>query len=87
MVEVTRRAALGAIASLPAVGGAVAATSLAAGQSPVGRFQAAIDELKAAAKALDPNIDEWTINTNGHLECGILIGAFRKTTKHGEVRS
>ncbi|RUW92061.1 hypothetical protein [Mesorhizobium sp. M7A.F.Ca.US.010.02.1.1] len=78
----SRRAALGAIASLPVVGGAAAANAALAKHTPVDRFQAAVAELKAAAEALDPDIYNWTVNTNGDKQCGVLIAAFRTTTKY-----
>lgn len=80
--RLSRRAALGAIASLPAVGSAAAAKAASANQTPVDRFLAAVAELKAAAEALDPNIYNWTVNTNGDKQCGVLIAAFRTTTKY-----
>jgi hypothetical protein len=83
MNTMTRRAALGAVASIPAIGGAAAAPAMMSGaQSPLDRFQAAVAELKAAAEALDPNIYNWTVNTNGDKQCGIVIAAFRTTTKY-----
>ena len=81
----TRRAALGAIASVPAIAGATALpVALVAAETvtPQERFQAALAELKAAAEALDPRIFDWTIKSNGHLNCGILISAWRTTTDY-----
>ena len=136
----TRRAALGAIASVPAIAGAVAAPVLLEKEIPVQkvnrlaaelseamdewmvdishpdyqralwvahvwpsssghgiyfknegdavkptpqqRLDAAIAELKAAAEALDPNIYQWNINTNEDKRCGLLVAAFRTTTKY-----
>ncbi|TGP50424.1 hypothetical protein EN873_24985 [bacterium M00.F.Ca.ET.230.01.1.1] len=81
----TRRAALGAIASVPAIAGATALpVALAAAETvtPHERFQAALAELKAAAEALDPRIYDWTIKSNGNLNCGILITAWRTTTEY-----
>ncbi|RWN95195.1 MAG: hypothetical protein EOS05_10375 [Mesorhizobium sp.] len=63
-------AGLGALSALPARGIAV------------DRFQAAVAELKAAAEALDPNIYNWTVTTNGDKQCGVLIAAFRTTTEY-----
>ncbi|BCG94359.1 hypothetical protein [Mesorhizobium sp. 131-2-1] len=84
MTTITRRAALGAIASVPATAGATAAfaSSSLSQPDPHERFQAAVDELKAAAEALDPNIYRWIFNTNGDKQCGLLIAAFRTTTKY-----
>ena len=78
---ITRRAALGAIASVPAMAGATAAPANAQ-PDPLDRFHAAVAELKAAAEVLDPNIYQWTVNTNGDKQCGLLVAAFRTTTKY-----
>lgn len=85
MTNITRRAALGGLASIPAIAGATAlplAVAVAETATPHERFQAALAELKAAAEALDPRIYDWTIKSNGDLTCGLLITAWRTTTEY-----
>lgn len=79
LANITRRMALSTLSALPAVAALPAA---AVPVDPLERFQAALSELKAAAEALDPNIYDWTIRTNGNLNCGLLVTAWRKTTKY-----
>ncbi|MDG4898303.1 hypothetical protein P9272_32740 [Mesorhizobium sp. WSM4976] len=80
--KMNRRLILAGIASIPAIGGAVAAPTALDTVSPVDRFQAALAELKAAAVALDNNIYNWTVESNGGRHCGLLIRAWRKTTEY-----
>ncbi|TIT10319.1 MAG: hypothetical protein E5W74_16865 [Mesorhizobium sp.] len=89
MTAITRRAAFGAIASasssLALVTAAAAAAPVegdAVKPTPQQRFDNAVTELKAAAEALDPNIYQWTVNTNDDKQCGIVIAAFRTTTTY-----
>lgn len=56
MHSLTRRAALGGLASITAAGAAGAAV---AAPDPHDRLAAAIAELKAAAIAVDPTIRSW----------------------------
>lgn len=82
MSMITRRAALGAVATIPAMGAATAAPTAPGLTSPIDRFHAAVAELKTAAEALDPNIYQWMVDTNGDKQCGLRVAAFRTTTKY-----
>lgn len=79
----TRRAILRAIPAISTVVVAPIETGAAAvAPTPLERFKAAVAELKASAEALDGTIYEWVVNTNGDMHCGLLIAAYRTTTKY-----
>jgi len=81
--SITRRIFLKSTPAAVAVAGSISAQAEAGPSvSPLGRFKAAVEELKAAAEALDPNIYDWVVKTNGDMKCGLLIAAYRRTTKY-----
>ena len=87
MQKITRRlflrksAAAGAAVAVAAPGAAVVATPAimeAVTLSPVEKFNAAVDALKAAAMEMDPTMREWTVGyaADPHKPCRLVITAF-----------
>lgn len=65
----------------PALGIAVATPAVATPSvTPLERLDAALSELKEAAKAFDPSIIDWHIRyaVDRDLDCRLVIAAFRK---------
>lgn len=65
----------------PAFGIAVATPAVSAPSlTPLERLDAALSELKEAAKAFDPSIIDWHIRyaVDRDLDCRLIVTAFRK---------
>lgn len=63
------------------LGGAAAATlplsnAVAVQISPKERLAAAVNELKAAAVAANPEIEKWEVKINPRMGCPVLIAGF-----------
>lgn len=87
MEKITRRRFLRDTAAAGAVVTAIAASVVAVASIPKTareRFDAALDELKAAAQELDPLIERWDAGfaTDAALTMRVVITAHRRTGKY-----
>lgn len=78
MAKITRRLFLRNTAAAGAVGAAVAAPAIAAEpeMTPCERLDAAIAELKAAAKAIWPTADDWMIHVDASPSVPLMVAAY-----------
>jgi len=87
MQNITRRLFLRNTAAAGAVGATIAApvaVEAAQPMTPRERFDAAVEQLKAAAKEIDPRIERWdcSIAEDDRLGCGVAILAYRRTGQY-----